>query len=197
MHDEAACDCKVTRTRSEYDIDMDDDALVAAWQGETSVRELTRTFNDALIERRLDAADASGAGWDRVPVYEALKTEELSDAESVEVRRELERGGVDPEALEAEFISHQTMYRHLNTCLDASPSNDLTPDERREKARDTVYALQRRTTLVTESTIDTLQAAEITDIGDPDVLVDIQIVCRDCGYATDFETALTGSCNCQ
>lgn len=196
MPDDAACACKVTRTRDEFDLEMDDDSLVAAWQDGTSVRELTRSFNEALIEARLDRLEGSSTTWNRLPIYDALKTDELSEADVIETQRELERNGVDPDELRSTLISHQTMYRHLTSCLDASASPDPTPEERREKARDTVYALQRRTTLVTESTIETLQNTGTTDLGDPDVLVDIQILCRECGYSADFDTALTDGCNC-
>lgn len=196
MSESADCSCKIARARDAYDLDQPDPWLVQAWRDGTSVRSLTRSFNEAIIEARLATLDEDGPGWNRLPVYEALKTDDLSSSEAIEVRRELERAGVDPEALEGELVSHQTMYRHLDSCLGASPSDDPTPEERREKARDTVYALQRRTTLVTESTMDTLQSAGITDFGNPDVLVDIQIVCRDCGYATDFESALENGCHC-
>ena len=196
MTDAAGCNCKVSRARDRYDIDADDATLVADWQDGTSVRSLARTFNEALIDARLESVDGSSVAWNRLPIYEAVKTDDLDQSDVIEVRRELEFVGVDPGELESDLISHQTMYRHLKSCLDATASTDATPEDRREKARDTVYALQRRTTLVTESTIETLQSADVTDIGDPDVLVDVRIICRECGQSMDFETALADGCNC-
>lgn len=196
MTADAGCNCKVSRERDRYDIDADDATLVADWQDGTSVRSLARTFNEALIDARLQSVDGSSVAWNRLPVYEAVKTDDLDQSDVIEVRRELERVGVDPDELEADLISHQTMYRHLTSCLNATATTDATPEDRREKARDTVYALQRRTTIVTESTMETLQSAGVTDIGDPDVLVDVQIVCRECGQSMDFETALADGCNC-
>lgn len=196
MTDDAGCNCKVSRARDRYDIGADDATLVADWQDGTSVRSLTRTFNEALIDARLDSVDGSSVAWNRLPVYEAVKTDDLDQSDVIQVRRELERTGVDPDELESDLISHQTMYRHLTSCLDATASADATPEDRREKARDTVYALQRRTTLVTESTMEALQSAGVTDIGDPDILVDVQIICRECGQSMDFETALADGCNC-
>lgn len=197
MTADAGCNCKVSRARDRYDIDADDATLVADWQDGTSVRSLARTFNEALIDARLQSVDGSSVAWNRLPVYEAVKTDDLDQSDVIEVRRELERVGVDPDELEADLISHQTMYRHLTSCLNATATTEATPEDRREKARDTVYALQRRTTIVTESTMETLQSAGITDIGDPDVLVDVQIVCRECGRSMDFETALADGCNCE
>jgi hypothetical protein len=93
-------------------------------------------------------------------------------------------------------VSHQTVYRHLINCLKVSKDDEKTSDERREKARDTVYALQQRMELVTESTIDSLRSADITDIGDIEVLVDLQVMCSDCGQSMDFETAVQDGCRC-
>lgn len=196
MSDDIPCNCKVQRMRARYDVDTDNEQLVADWRNGTSVRSLARSFNEALIDARLESVDRSAVSWSYLPIYEAIMTDELAETDIIEVRRELELGGVDSDDLESDLITHQTMYRHLSSCLEASASPEPSPDERRENARDTVYALQRRTTLVTESTIDTLQSANIIDIGDPDILVDIRIICRDCGQSMDFEATLTGSCGC-
>ena len=88
------------------------------------------------------------------------------------------------------------MYRHLTQCLDASKGDDRTPDERRETAKDTVYALQQRTEIVTESTVEALQSAGITDLGEIEVLVDLTVVCSDCGRSMDFESAVDDGCDC-
>lgn len=194
--DTATCSCKVTRVATTYDIALDPTALTESWQDGTSTRELAREFNQAVVDARLSEVDASQTTWSRLPALEALQND-LSESEAIEVRREMERAGVDVDDLESDLLSHQTMYRHLTDCLDGRPADETTPSERRENARDIVYALQRRTTLVAESKIDTLQSADVTDISDPDVLVDIQVICRDCGYAMDFEDALTGGCQCE
>jgi hypothetical protein len=84
----------------------------------------------------------------------------------------------------------------LTQCLDASKNDELAPEERREQARNTVFALQQRTALVTESTLETLQSAGITGLGETEVLVDLQVVCSGCGQSMDFETAISDGCNC-
>jgi hypothetical protein len=88
------------------------------------------------------------------------------------------------------------MYRHLTSCLNADASDDLSPEERRENAQNMVHALQRRTTLVTESTMQTLQSADVTNVDDQDVREDVQVICRTCGRCMDFEDALTEGCDC-
>ena len=190
------CSCKVGRVTEEYDLSEMNARLVDDWQAGTSVRRLAEELNEGVVQSALTAANVGQVEWSRTPVYEALHTDELSDAEEVQIRRELDRAGVDVDELSSALVSHQTVYRHLKQCLDASKGDDPTPDERRETARDTVYALRQRTETVTESTLETLRSAGATDLGDADVLVDLQVVCNDCGRSMDFEEAITGGCDC-
>lgn len=196
MSGQQECGCKIGRIATEYGFSNLDSRLAEGWRGGTSIRRLTEELNKDIIESELDAANVGQVQWSRSPVYEALHTDELSEAEEIEIRRELERAGVDVEQLAADLVSHQTVYRHLTRCLDASKADDRTPDERRDTARKTVYALQQRTELVTESTLETLQSADVTDLGDIEVVVDLQVVCDDCGHSMDFETAVSDGCNC-
>lgn len=190
------CGCKIGRIAAEYDLPDVDSWVVDAWQQETSVRTLAEEFNEDVIAVALSEADARQVMWNRTPVYDALHTDELSDDEEIEIRRELERAGIDVGGLASDLVSHQTMYRHLTKCLDASRSDERTLTERREAARETVYALQNRTELVTESTLKTLHSADVTDIGAVEVLVDISVVCSDCDSSMDFETAIEDGCDC-
>lgn len=193
---EDGCGCKVGRVAAEYELSDVDARLVEGWQGGTSVRRLTEELNERVVAAALDAANVGRAEWRGTPVYEALHTDELTDAEEIEIRRELDRAGVDVEKLSSDLVSHQTVYRHLTGCLDASKDDERTPEERRETARDTVYALRQRTELVTESTLETLRSAGVAELGDVEVLVDLRVVCGDCGRSMDFERAITDGCDC-
>lgn len=193
---EEGCGCKIGRIMTEYGLSDVDTRLVDGWQTGTSVRRLTEELNKDVIESALTAANVGQVEWSRTPVFEALHTNELSNTEEIEIQRELERAGVDVEQLSADLVSHQTVYRHLTKCLDASKDDEKTPTERREKARDTVYALQQRMELVTESTLESLQSADVTDLGDIEVLVGLQVVCSACGQSIDFETAIQDGCRC-
>lgn len=191
-----SCGCKVGRVAAEYGRSDVDEWLREEWADGTSVRDLTASFNEDLVEHALTAVDANLLEWNRTRVYEALHTEELGETETIEIRRNLERLGVDVEGLAADMVSHQTVYRHLTDCLSASGPEEKTAAERREDARDRIYALQQRTALVTESTVESLQNAGVTDVGDPDVLVDVRVVCRECQRSMDLERLLTEGCDC-
>lgn len=196
ISEQDGCGCKVGRITTEYELPNVNPRLVEGWQSGTSVRKLTEELNKDIIKTELNAANLGQIEWSRSPVYEALHTDELSDAEEIEIRRELNRAGVHAEQLSSDLVSHQTVYRHFTQCLNVSKDDDQTPAERRAKVKDTVYALQQRTEIVTESTIETLQSAGITDLGEIEVLVDLQVVCGDCGHSMDFETAISKGCNC-
>lgn len=191
-----SCGCKIGNLVAKYQLPTVDSRLVEEWQSGKSVRRLTEELNKDVVESELTAANVGQVEWSRSPVYEALHTDELSEAEAIEIRRELDRAGVDVEKLSSDMVSHQTVYRHLTQCLDASKSDGRTPEERREKAKDTVYALQQRTEIVTESTIQALQTAGVTDLGEIEVLIDLRVVCSDCGHSMEFESAISEGCRC-
>ena len=190
------CTCKVGRLADRYDFEDLDTRLVEEWRTDKSIRRLTEEVNKDVIATALTAANVGQIEWSRTPVYEALRTDELSETETIEIRRELERAGVDVDELSSHLVSHQSIYRHLTECLGASKTDTVTPEQRQKNARDTVYSLRQRTELVTESTLESLQSAEIADVGDVDVVVDLQVVCSDCGRSMDFETAIGEGCGC-
>lgn len=79
---------------------------------------------------------SSGAG------HQSMRrcTQELSEAEEIEIRRELDHAGVDIEpGVSANGVSAPGL---VSECVE---EQRVKPDERRVKARDTVYALQQRT----------------------------------------------------
>lgn len=191
------CDCKVGHVVAKNELSDVGSRLVDEWQVGTSVRRLEEKLNRKIIESELTATNVDYAEWCGSPVYEVLHTDELSEDERIQIRRTLDRAGVDIEDLSSNLVSHQTVYRHLTRCLRASKDDNRTPEERRDNARNTVYALQRRMEAVTESTIETLTSADATDLGDVEVLVDLQIVCGDCSRLMDFETAISNGCECE
>lgn len=190
------CGCKVERIASEYELEDVDSWLTAEWQDEVSVRQLATELNKDIIEVELSTANVSQVKWSRERVHKALRTDELSNAEEIEVQNELDRDGIDVERLSSDLVSHQTVYRHLTQCLGVSKSKRTDPEKRREQAKDTVFALQRRTESVTETTVETLQSAGVTHLGDVEVLTDIRVVCNDCDHVMGFETAIDEGCHC-
>lgn len=82
--------CKIGRITAEYGFSDIDSRLAEDWQRETSIRLFTKD----LIESERDAANVGHVEWSRTPVYETLHTDELSEVETIEVRRELDLAGL-------------------------------------------------------------------------------------------------------
>jgi len=74
------CSCKVGRVTEEYDLSEMNARLVDDWQAGTSVRRLAEELNEGVVQSALTAANVGQVEWSRTPVYEALHTDELSDA---------------------------------------------------------------------------------------------------------------------
>jgi len=189
--------CKVGRVAAEHEIEDWTESLVTEWQDGSSVRSLADRFNKSVIDSALDDASTLQSEWTKEPLKDLFLSESTDQSDEIEMRRELERAGVDVDHLEATFVSHQTLYRHFTKCLDASKDTSLTPTNRIDSARETIFSLQRRTQMVTESTITELDRAEIVDIGDSSVIVDIQVLCEECGRSMDVQTVLSEGCDCQ
>ena len=188
--------CKVGRIAHEDDIEEWTADLVSDWQDGTSLRSLANRFNKRVIDVALDNAASTQSEWIREPIYDLFLGGTTDQSNEIEIRRELQRAELDVDGLKSDLISHQTLYRHFTQCLDESKDTSRSSSARLESARDTIFSLQRRTQQVTESTISNLRQAEIVDIGDSDVIVDIQVVCEKCGRSMDVETTLSEGCDC-
>lgn len=198
--DGKACGCKVGRVLDEYDLAALNDELVAYWTGQGeerySLRELATYVNRAVLRAAMDEAGVAYKDGEVENTYRLLTDDDVSSGMRTETRRELELDGVPIETVEQDFVSHQTIYNHLTDCLDASM---VTPDddERLENARNKIRALQNRTVAVTDDTIDRLERSDVIDVGEYDVLVDVSIICSDCGNQyTAGDLLDRGGCDC-
>lgn len=178
----AAC-CKLGRVAGEYDLSRLDDDLVAYWTGDgdeqRSTRELATLVNQRVLEAALREAGVSYKEGEIENTYRLLTDDDVTSGTRVQTRNELERDGVPVEAVESDFVSHQTVYNHLTKCLEASLE---TPDdeERLERGAEKLGALQNRTEAVTVDTIAQLRRNDVIDVGEFDVLVSVTVTCEEC-----------------
>ena len=188
---------KVARVIEEYNLEGMGARMEAEWIGEkgerTSLRSLAEEFNHAVLEAALDKAGISPLNFEVSGTYEALRNG--SRSEKTRAERRLERDGIDPDRLTSSFVSHQAIHTYLKKNREASlPNNEGDPIETKIKA---IEKLQGRVTAVTESAISSLSSADHLDCNDYDVLVDVRVVCPDCG--SDYpvgELLCGGGCQC-
>lgn len=130
--------------------------------------------------------------------YRALTDDDASTGERVEVTRELERAGVDVDAVLSDFVSHQTIHTHLTTCLGVERTEERTdPTTRRADEQDKVQALLNRCTAVTEDSIERLATTDDLIVGEFELFVDLSVLCTDCGQRQSVTDLLrAGHCNC-
>ncbi|MFB6108051.1 MAG: rod-determining factor RdfA [Haloplanus sp.] len=192
--------CKVGRLIAEYDLRGFGDELEARWTGERgereSLRDLMATFNERLLRAAMEDAGLSPLDSEVASKYEALTDDDVSSGVRTETTRDLERNGVDVDALETDFVTHQAIHTYLTKYRDAELER---PDdaERVSKALETVQRLRSRLLAVTENVLSRLRNAGVLSTGDLEVLVDVRVTCTDCGERYDVATLLSeGGCAC-
>ncbi|MGM0399239.1 MAG: rod-determining factor RdfA [Halobacteriota archaeon] len=190
------CHCKVGTLIQTFGFDDLDETLERSWRdGGASVRQLTRDVNERVLARTLDDAGVEFLGAELETTYDLLQGDDVSDAARIEKRRQLGREGVDVERLQTQFVSHQTVYRHLTDCLGLE--FERTPVDA-DTALDQVRAVQHRTAAVAGDRVERLAANDGLDHGDYQIIVDVTATCEHCGtYYELGELFSKGGCGCQ
>jgi hypothetical protein len=191
---------KVERVIEAYDLGGLGDELERRWTGargdRESLRSLADRFNRAVLRTALDEAGASPLDGEVENTYRLLRGDDVSPGMRTEVRRQLEREGVDLDSVEADFVSHQAIHTYLRDHRGA----ELEPEEesRVEKEAETIRRLQGRVSVVTESGLKRLRNVGDITLGDFDVLTDVQVYCSDCGSQYEaVELVERGGCDCE
>lgn len=198
---ETAPCCKVGAVTEAYGLDSLDATLRERWTAATnrsSVRGLADYLNREILGAALRGSREGTLEGEVENYYRLLSDDDVSLGVRTEAQGRLRERGVDVERIEDDFVSHQTVYRHLTDCLgidrDDRPADDETV------VRDgigTIRALQRRIEAVTRSTVDRLTRDDHVHVGDVDVLVDVTVTCRGCGEQLPLSESLAGyACEC-
>lgn len=198
--DDPPCACKVGQLVETYDLVGMHETLRRRWtdggpDGErSSVRELTRHLNESVLGQVLADAEMSTFEGEAENAYRLLTDEDVSDGTTTEVENALRRNDVDPDALRSAFVSHQTVYRHLRTCLSAEPdSSPPTTEDELER----LYRLENRTIAVARDAIERQSDRGDLAVEGFDVLVTTRVLCENCGMPTEVTELLSqGGCSC-
>ncbi|SMO59217.1 rod-determining factor RdfA [Halorubrum cibi] len=190
---------KVERMIEKYDLEGLGTELEAAWTAEdgerTSLRSLAEEFNRTVLGTAMREAGGSVTQSDVESAHRTLTADDVPRSETLRTRRELERRGVDVDAVLEDFVSHQTVHTYLTTDRNARPpeGNGNRLDERRE----TIERLAGRTEAVADSAVDSLADADELADRPYEVFVDVRVTCGACG--TDYrvgELLERGGCGC-
>lgn len=191
--------CKIDRTAAAYDLPGEAERLAEYWTRDTdrySLRELAVYFNRRLLRAAMEQAGLNPLDGEVENTHRLLTDDDVSPGMRTQARNQLQRHGVDIETVRSDFVSYQTVRRHLKQCLGAerAPRDSAAADTSAQR----IAALQHRTVAVTENTLSQLQAAGNITYGDIDVFVDITVSCAECGrHATIQEFITNDGCHCE
>lgn len=190
---------KVARVIESYDLAGMGEELERRWTGvdgeRTSLRNLADAFNRRVLKAAMRAAGQSAVESDVESAYAALTDDQVGRGDRMRKRRELEQAGIDVDGVLDDFVTHQAIHTYLTGYRGAELPD--RSEDRVDRKLETLERLQGRTAAVTESTVDALvDAGDLTD-HDYELLVDVRVICPDCGadYAVG-DLFRSGGCDC-
>jgi len=194
-------DSKVARLIDRYGLDGVGAELERRWTADgderLSLRDCATLFNERLLEAALRDAGQNALQRDVAVTYEQLTGEDVTAGVRTETRNRLEQVGVDAATLEADFVSYQAIRSYLTEYRDATYEGP-TDAEKIESDIESIQRLLARTLSVTEDRVERLRDTGRLDIEEFEVLLDVQVLCQDCGSQyTVTELLESGGCDCQ
>lgn len=191
---------KVATVIEKYGLDDLGRELETRWTGQDrereSLRDLADYFNERVLASALDDAGVSQLEGEVSNMYTLLTDDDVTSGVKVQTHNRLERDGIDVEVLRDNFVSHQAIHTYLRKHRNAT-HDDTVNDEAANYVTST-NRLENRLRAVTETNVERLQNTDRVDIGDFDVLTDVQILCQECGSAFPIEELVdAGSCDCR
>lgn len=184
---------KVERVIDEYDLDGLGDTLVTYWtrtEDRYSLRELAAFFNREVLREAMEEAGMHPLEGEVENTYDLIHGEDVSSGARRQAERSLEREGIDVEDLRRSFVSHQAIHTYLREHRNVSQEPERTPEERRQKARETVERLRSRTEAVAADTVQRFGEEGALSGEGFDVVVDIRVIDRGTGQAHDLDDLL-------
>lgn len=190
---------KVVRLIDQYDLEGVGDELERRWsrpEDRESLRSLADWFNERLLRAALSEAGVDVLSEDVSRLYGILSGDTGSRGERTQIARRLERDGLDVDAITDTFVSYGAIRSYLVGHRGVSPPSGSDGIDRESTAQ-TIEGLRQRTTSVTESKLHRLRKADELHLGPHRVLVDVQVLCEECGKQYEITGLLeSGTCDC-
>ena len=192
---------KVSQLMKTYELIDIDKKLINYWTREDdeqhSLRELADYFNKKLLHAAMDEAGMTTLDGEVTNTYRLLTTDDVSPGVRSQAETTLERNGINPDQLREDFVSHQAIHTYLTKHRGVQRRSDSSEQDRVTDANDTIQQLKSRLVAVAEQRLRSLRDTGTISLGTFSVLVDVRVVCEDCGIHTDIPTLLNeGGCEC-
>ncbi|EMA27751.1 rod-determining factor RdfA [Haloarcula japonica] len=192
---------KVAQLIETYELSSMGAELERAWLGENgqrqSLRDLADRFNRALLVAAIRDAGMDVIDGEPANFYRLLTDDDVSAGKRIEARNRLERGGIDVDTLEDQFVTYQAIRYYLTEVRGVSYESE-SEAEQVEQERGTIDRLRSRVETIVRDTVDRLNTADKLTVGEYRVFVSIDIRCQDCGTRYSISDLLDrGSCDCE
>ncbi|UTF55724.1 rod-determining factor RdfA [Natronosalvus rutilus] len=190
---------KVVRVIKRYELENAGDWLEDQWirrEDRVSLRDLETAFNQRILEAALADVSVEPLTEDVSRAYELLTGKIGTSGEQTQLKRRLERAGLDVDAVCDDFVTYQAIRSYLTNVRGVNPP-EKTDSDLRETAAETIAQLRERTAVVTTSKIEQLERNAQLDVGDVRTRVDVRVFCETCGRQYDIDELLEiGGCDC-
>jgi len=189
------CGCKVDRKAEEYGLtDLDEELYHRHQERGASLRDLESYVNMRMLDRVLEDTDI--VLLDGVEsVYHILAGDDVSEGKRAEIRSRLEQAGIDVDKLESDFVTYQTVRKHLREALDVDTGARKTLDASDADTR--IRRLQSRSEAVIAETLEQLRRGEKLKTGKLDLVMSVRVTCENCGDSYRLRELLdSGRCRC-
>jgi hypothetical protein len=179
--------CKVERVTERYDLHEADERLLRRRENEdASLRELETHLNRRLLKRAMIEQGMSPLDGEVENYYRLLTDDTVMTTARQEARRKLEESGIDVDGVEGDFVSYQTVRKHLNECLDKDTSEEYTPEPENDLRN--IEKLRERLRNVVEKSVGRLTEYGIIQIDSPEATVSVKVTCGECGRTYGIAT---------
>lgn len=195
MHHFNDCGCKVDRKAEEYELaNLNEELYHRHQERGASLRDLESYVNMQMLDRVLQDTDI--VLLDGVEsVYRVLAGDDVSEGKRAEIRSRLERAGIDVDKLENDFVTYQTVRKHLREALDVDTGASKTLDASDADTR--IRRLQSRSEAVIAETLEQLRRGEKLKTGKLDPVMSVRVTCENCGDSFRLRDLLeNGRCRC-
>ena len=193
---------KVARLIEEYDLSPSlGDELEVRWTGDgddrLSLRDLAALFNRRLLETAMNSAGMASVDGDVENLYRLLTADDVSSGMRTEARARLKRNGVNVDQLECDFVTYQAIRSYLKDYRGAEYEG-ISDADRIENVTNTIQRLRARLRSVVEGSLNQLRTTGRLTLGEFRLLVDVDVLCEDCGAQYDvFDLLERGGCDCE
>jgi NADH:ubiquinone oxidoreductase subunit C len=193
---------KVGRLIESYDLAGDVGAeLEAKWLGENtdrvSLRDLADQFNHRLLAAAMDEAGMNTIDGEIENVYRLLSVEDVAPDARIDVRRRLERNGIDVDRLETDFVTYQAIRSYLNDVRGVEYSGPDDAD-RIERTTESLERLQSRLETVSQNNLAQLRDSDRITLSEFRIFVNADVYCEVCNSQYSVvELLQRGGCDCE